>query len=266
MPKRRRTRPISRSSMVVTSSPKIFTDPEVGFIEPIICRSSVLLPQPLPPMITSVSPRWTLKEISSITARSPNFRTRSTTSMMGSPLEFMRQSAYGPAAKNADVISHDREGGQHHEHGEKAWHHQILDWINRHYFQRLDLLRYFHRAQFRGDSGAAATDHDYRDQDWPHLAQERDHHQVGDIYFRAELLERMRCLHGERHTYAKRRQRDHRRRAHTDEHHLPEDGRDFEKLSGKRRDQNPIEQADIKLEIVFQNAVMRTRRMTRGAQ
>src|SRR5437899_822065 len=73
----------------------------------------------------------------------------------------------------------------------------------------------------------------------------------------------MRCLHGERHTNAKRRQRDHRRRAHTDEHHLSKDRCDFEKLSGKRRDQNPIEQADIKLKIVFQNAVMRTRRMAR---
>ena len=76
IPKRSRTRSISRSLIPVTSSPKSFTDPEVGFMEPIMCRSKVLLPQPLPPMITSVSPRCTLKEISSSTARSPNFRTR----------------------------------------------------------------------------------------------------------------------------------------------------------------------------------------------
>ena len=58
-------------------------------------------------------------------------------------------------------------------------------------------------------------------------------------------------LHGERHTYAERRQRHHRCRAHTDGHHLPEDRRDLEKLPGKRRNQNPVEQTQIKLEIVF---------------
>src|SRR5882762_4706270 len=76
-------RAISRSFIVVISSPKIFTEPEVGFIEPMICRSNVLLPQPLPPIITSVSPRSILNEISLITVRSANLRTRSTTSMMG---------------------------------------------------------------------------------------------------------------------------------------------------------------------------------------
>ena len=60
-------------------------------------------------------------------------------------------------------------------------------------------------------------------------------------------------LHGQRHAHAERCQRDHRRRAHSDEHHLPKDRRDFEKLSGERRDQNPVEQAEIKLEVVFQN-------------
>src|SRR5216117_230338 len=51
-----RIRRISRSFIPVTSSPKSFTVPEVGFMAPIRCRSNVLLPQPLPPMITSVSP------------------------------------------------------------------------------------------------------------------------------------------------------------------------------------------------------------------
>jgi len=36
---------------------------------------------------------------------------------------------------------------------------------------------------------------------------------------------------------------------------LPEDRRDFEELARKRRDQNPIKQTQVKLEIVFQNAV-----------
>ena len=59
-------------------------------------------------------------------------------------------------------------------------------------------------------------------------------------------------LHGERHAYAERRQCHHRCRADADGHHLLEDRRDFKKLSGKRRDQNPVEQTQIKLEIVFQ--------------
>jgi hypothetical protein len=32
---------------------------------------------------------------------------------------------------------------------------------------------------------------------------------------------------------------------------LPEDRRDLKKLPGKRRNQNPVEQTQIKLEIVF---------------
>ena len=63
----------------------------------------------------------------------------------------------------------------------------------------------------------------------------------------------MSCLHGQRYAHAEGCQRDHRRGAHPDEHHLPENRPDFEKLPLERRDQNPVEQAEIKLEIVFQN-------------
>jgi hypothetical protein len=34
---------------------------------------------------------------------------------------------------------------------------------------------------------------------------------------------------------------------------LAENGRDFEKLAGKRRDQNPVKQTEIKLDVPFQN-------------
>jgi hypothetical protein len=33
---------------------------------------------------------------------------------------------------------------------------------------------------------------------------------------------------------------------------LSEDWRDFEKLTGKRRNQNPVEQTEIKLDVIFQ--------------
>jgi hypothetical protein len=52
----------------------------------------------------------------------------------------------------------------------------------------------------------------------------------------------MSSLHRERYANAERRQCHHWRRAHADGHHLPEDRTDFEKLPGKRRNQNPVEQ------------------------
>ena len=62
----------------------------------------------------------------------------------------------------------------------------------------------------------------------------------------------MRGLHGERHANAERGERDHRRRAHADEHHLPEDRRELEELSLERRDQDPVKQASVEPEIIFQ--------------
>jgi len=58
-------------------------------------------------------------------------------------------------------------------------------------------------------------------------------------------------LHRERYANAERRQCHHRCRAHADGHHLSEDRTDFEELSGKWRDHNPVKQTQIKLEIVF---------------
>ena len=145
-------------------------------------------------------------------------------------VEIERETANGPAAENADVISHDRERRQHHEHGEETGHDQIVDRIDRHHFERLDFFGNFHRSQLRRHGRPAAADHDHRDQNRPHLAQERDHHQIGHVNFRAELLQRMRGLHRERHAHAERRQRHHRRRAHPDEHHLPENRGDIPKI------------------------------------
>jgi len=55
----------------------------------------------------------------------------------------------------------------------------------------------------------------------------------------------MRGLHRQSYAHAACGQRNHRRRAHTDEHHLAEDRRDLEKLPGERRNQNPVEEAKI---------------------
>src|ERR1700719_4697226 len=64
----------------------------------------------------------------------------------------------------------------------------------------------------------------------------------------------MRGLHGERHANATRRQRDHRRRTHSDEHHLPKNLRDIEKLSGEGGYENPVKKVEIELKVIFQNA------------
>src|SRR5438270_10188780 len=67
----------------------------------------------------------------------------------------------------------------------------------------------------------------------------------------------MRSLHRQRHSHTECCQRHHRRRSHTDEHHLAKDRADFEKLTGKRRNQNPVEQTEVKLDIIFHLALER---------
>src|SRR5262249_57159787 len=50
-----------------------------------MCRSSVLLPQPLPPMMKKMLPRFTVKSRSRITTKSPNAIVRSRTVIRLSP-------------------------------------------------------------------------------------------------------------------------------------------------------------------------------------
>ena len=63
----------------------------------------------------------------------------------------------------------------------------------------------------------------------------------------------MRGLHRQCHAYTERRERNHWRRPDTDKYHLPKDRRNFEKLPRKGRNQNPVEQAEVKSEVVFQS-------------
>ena len=61
----------------------------------------------------------------------------------------------------------------------------------------------------------------------------------------------MRSLHRQSHSYAEGGQRHHWRGAHSDENHLPKNRCDLEKLPLKRRDENPIKDAEIEEEIIF---------------
>src|SRR5262249_16904046 len=56
-------------------TPEIQTSPELAFSNPTRVRSSVLLPEPEPPRITTVSPRRTSKSMPCKISRSP-YRTR----------------------------------------------------------------------------------------------------------------------------------------------------------------------------------------------
>ena len=76
MPVFLRSSSIPSSSSRVRSVPSILMLPEVGRIAPISRRSRVDFPQPLPPMMTRISPLLTWKFRSSRTTWSPNFLTR----------------------------------------------------------------------------------------------------------------------------------------------------------------------------------------------
>ena len=81
MPKRLRSASRFDSLATAMSSPKRRILPRVGAIAPIIRRSKVLLPHPEPPMMTSVSPRRTLRSSPVSTVWLPNCMSRSSTSM-----------------------------------------------------------------------------------------------------------------------------------------------------------------------------------------
>ena len=67
----------------------------------------------------------------------------------------------------------------------------------------------------------------------------------------------MRSLHRKCYAHAESRQRYHGRGAHTYENHLPEDRRDLEELTRERRNENPVEQTEIKLDVVFHLPIKR---------
>ena len=83
-PMRLRMASNSRARAVEMSTPLIRTSPEDGFSRPTRVRSMVLLPEPEPPITTSVSPRRTSNVRPCRTSRSPKRTRRSRAEMMGS--------------------------------------------------------------------------------------------------------------------------------------------------------------------------------------
>ncbi len=71
MPQRLRIDCSSLPTWQVSSSPKMWMVPDVGFSSPTTCRSRVVLPLPEPPTIDSTSPRNTSRSMLSSTVTSP---------------------------------------------------------------------------------------------------------------------------------------------------------------------------------------------------
>ena len=67
----RRNANISRAESRVMSCPSSLMQPEVGRRRPSRCRSKVLFPDPLPPMMTMISPRYTCMLTPCRTSRLP---------------------------------------------------------------------------------------------------------------------------------------------------------------------------------------------------
>ena len=82
-PNFRRIRSRSAPRAANRSSPSIRTLPLAGRCSPIRCFSTVLLPLPLSPAMTTTSPRRTLKFTSFSTVRFPYAAEKSLTSMIG---------------------------------------------------------------------------------------------------------------------------------------------------------------------------------------
>src|SRR4051812_30108535 len=62
----------------------------------------------------------------------------------------------------------------------------------------------------------------------------------------------MRRLHGQGHANTEGGEGNHRRGPNPDEHHLAKNRRDLEELAAEGRDQQPVQQIEIKLDVVLQ--------------
>src|SRR5688572_22338177 len=92
-------------------------------MSPIMCLSSVLLPHPLPPMITNTSPRFTVKLRSFITTKSPKAIVRSFTMICGSPIAGATCALpldVPAAGSDADDIEHHCEDSAGRDDGDDA--------------------------------------------------------------------------------------------------------------------------------------------------
>src|SRR5450432_2449542 len=112
----RRTESISCSEAVASSIPLTRTSPECGFSNPTIVRNSVLFPDPDPPKITTVSPRWISRSTPCSTSRSPNLTRSPFTEIAGASLIL-------PSCRSLRRIKQRGENQIHHHHYKNGNHH-----------------------------------------------------------------------------------------------------------------------------------------------
>src|SRR3989304_9939828 len=96
--------------------PSTHTSPLVGASRWLMHLSRVLLPEPLGPMITTTSPRWTSRFTPRTASTEPKYLCRSLTTMMGSISFLELQAAFQPANHAGEEKRHGQvEEGQHVE-------------------------------------------------------------------------------------------------------------------------------------------------------
>src|SRR3989304_514673 len=86
--------------------PSIQTSPWVGASRWLMHRSRVLFPDPLGPMITITSPRWTSRLTPRTASTEPKYLCRSLTTMMGSISFLELQAAFQPADHTGEEERH----------------------------------------------------------------------------------------------------------------------------------------------------------------
>jgi hypothetical protein len=98
----------------------------------------------------------------------------------------------GHAAEDAHDVGEQREQRRYQREPEQPRHHQVWQRHEPERAQRVDLLRYLHRAELGGEGRSRASADDDRRHQRAQLAHHGEAHEVGDEDVCAELLE----LHG----------------------------------------------------------------------
>src|SRR5206468_3578614 len=73
------------------------------------------------------------------------------------------------SAENPHGVGADRQTRQHDKHREKLRGHQKANRIDRHGFERVDLLGYLHGSYFSGERRPGSSDDDDGGDQWPEL-------------------------------------------------------------------------------------------------
>ncbi len=104
------------------------------------------------------------------------------------------------AADNAKQIGVDRQNRHHHQQSHQTGHHQKAVGINRHHFERGNLLRDGHGSQLGGNGRPDAGRNDQPGHKGPHFTDHHHRHGGADVDLLPEAAQFQTGLQGENHT------------------------------------------------------------------